>query len=278
MREFPQGGLLGKLQSLQRRVAALRIPLYAANASFFLVLSVFPALLLLVSILQHTSLEVERLGELLQGILPQPFLEGAEELILTTYDTASYTLVGISAVTALWSASRGIYGLLTGLNGIYGVAESRSWLHKRLLSVGYTFAFLLVVLLTLGLHVFSTGVLELLSVAPSSFGRFLADVVNVRYVLLVLLQTGVFAAMFMALPNRRSSFRQALPGAVLACGGWLAFSRVYEIYLAHFSSGRSVYGSVYAVTLAMLWLYCCICIVFYGGGLNVLLMRHREQG
>lgn len=277
MRQLPRGGLLGKCQHLIHKVNSLKIPLYAASASFFLVLSVFPALVLLLGLLQYTTLEVERLGELLEGILPEPFLEGAEELILTTYDSASYTLVGISAVTALWSASRGIYGLLTGLNGIYGVRESRSWLHKRMLSALYTVAFLVVVLLSLGLHVFSTTVMIQLSYAQAPFLRFLADVVDLRYVLLLLIQTGLFAAMFLALPNRRSSFRQVFPGAVLASLGWMTFSRLFEIYLAHFASGESVYGSVYAVSLSMLWLYCCICIVFYGGGLNVLLLRHRGE-
>lgn len=277
MRQLPRGGLLGKCQHLIQKVISLKIPLYAANASFFLVLSVFPALLLLLGILQYTPLEVERLGELLEGILPEPFLEGAEELILTTYDSASYTLVGISAATALWSASRGIYGLLTGLNGIYGVRETRSWIHKRFLSALYTVAFLLVVLLSLGLHVLSSALMDSFSDFDAPIARFLSEVVDLRYILLLLLQTGLFAAMFLALPNRRSSFQQVLPGAVLASFGWMLFSRVFEIYLVHFARGESVYGSVYAVSLSMLWLYCCICIVFYGGGLNVLLLRQKGE-
>lgn len=277
MQELPRGGLLGKCQHLIRKITSLKIPLYAANASFFLVLSVFPGLLLLLGLLQYTPLEVERLGEMLEGILPEPFLEGAEELILTTYDSASYTLVGISAVTALWSASRGIYGLLTGLNGIYGVRESRSWLHKRALSALYTVAFLIVVLLSLGLHVFSSRMMDRLSHMNVPVGRFLSEVVDFRYMLLLLLQTALFAAMFLALPNRRSTVREVLPGAVMASCGWMAFSRLFEIYLERFGNGKSVYGSVYAVSLSMLWLYCCICIVFYGGGLNVLLLRHRGE-
>lgn len=277
MRQFPRGGLLGKCQQLIYKVISLRIPLYAANACFFLALSVFPALLLLLSVLRYTPLEVERLGELLGPFLPEPFLEGVEELILTTYDNASYTLVGISALTALWSASRGIYGLLTGLNGIYGVRESRSWLHKRLLSAFYTIAFLVVALVSLGLHMFSTQLSALLGRQKWPFLRFLADLMNSKYLLLFILQTGLFAAMFMALPNRKSGFREVFPGALLSSVGWLVFSRAYGFYVEHFAMGRNVYGSVYAVTLAMLWLYCCICIVFYGGGLNVLLLRHRGE-
>ena len=118
MKNLPRGGILGKTQYFIRKVVGLRIPLYAGNACYFLVLSVFPGLLLLLSLLQYTPMDVERLVEFLTLVIPEPFLEGTEELIFTTYD-ASFTLVGVSAAAALWSASRGIYGLLTGLNGIY---------------------------------------------------------------------------------------------------------------------------------------------------------------
>lgn len=277
MQEFPQGGLLGKMQHFIYRIVRLRIPLYAANASFFLVLSVFPGLLLLLSLLQYTPLDVEYLTEVMEVLLPEPFLEGAEELILTTYDGPSHTLVGISAVTALWSASRGIYSLLTGLNGVYGVRETRNWLHKRILSAMYTFAFLLVCLVSLGLHIFGTQLLQALSVARWPFLRFLSTVVDWGVVLALLLQTGLFGAMFLALPNRRSHFKEVLPGAVLASLGWLVFSKGYGLYLQLFAARRSLYGSVYALSLAMLWLYFCVCIVFYGGGLNALLLRHKHN-
>ena len=70
MREFPQGGIIGKTVHLWRRVSRLRVSLYAANASFFLILAAFPALLLLLGLLRYTPLEVERLGEMLTGFLP----------------------------------------------------------------------------------------------------------------------------------------------------------------------------------------------------------------
>ena len=71
MREFPEGGLIGKAVHLWHRVSDLRVPLYAANASFFLILAVFPGLLLLLGLLRYTPLEVERLGEMLTGFLPE---------------------------------------------------------------------------------------------------------------------------------------------------------------------------------------------------------------
>ena len=272
MREFPRGGLIGRAVHLGRMLAGLRIPLYAANACFFLVLAVFPALLLLLGLLRYTPLEVERLGEMLQGILPEALLENAEELILLTYDNTSGAAVGLSAVTTLWSASRGIHGVLTGLNGVYGVDEDRGWLRTRLLSMAYTFAFLVVLLMTLGFHVFGTGLLALLNRAGDPFLRFLLDMIDLRFFVLLALQTAIFTAMFMALPNKRNRFRDSLPGALLASSGWLVFSDLYSIYVEHFARLTNVYGSVYAISLSMLWLYCCMAIVFYGGALNRWLM------
>lgn len=273
MRAFPQGGLIGKTVHLARRVAGLHIPVYAANACYFIVLAVFPALLLLLGLLQYTPLEVERLGEMFQGVLPEVLLEPAEELILITYDNASGAALGLSAFTALWSASRGIYGLLTGLNAIYDVREDRGYIRTRLISVVYTFAFLLVLLLTLGLHVFSTGLLRLLQSASSPFLGFLLNLVDLRFFLLLFVQTSIFTLMFMVLPNRPNRFWDSLPGALLASLGWLIFSDLYSIYVERFAGLTSVYGSVYAVALSMLWLYCCVSIMFYGGALNRYLME-----
>ena len=262
MREFPEGGLIGKAVHLWHRVSDLRVPLYAANASFFLILAVFPGLLLLLGLLRYTSLEVERLGEMLASFLPKALAEGAEEMILLTYDNTSGITLGLSVVTTLWSASRGIYGIITGLNGVYGVRENRKYLHLRLLCVGYTFVFLLVLILTLGFHVFGTRLLA-----------FLPEPVNLQFFLLLFLQTGIFTAMYMVLPNRKNRFWDALPGALLASSGWLIFSNLYSVYVEHFAHLSNVYGSVYAIALSMLWLYFCMAIVFYGGALNRLLME-----
>lgn len=272
MKEFPKGGLLGQAVGLWRKIRQLGIPLHAANTGFFLILSLFPALVLLLSIIRYTPLDVHSLLRFLEGIIPEALLPEAELLIVSTYENTSGALVSLSAVTALWSASRGIYGLITGLNTIYRVTEHRSFLQVRFLSVLYTFAFLLVLMLTLVLHVFGTGILELMSGSSIPFFRFLSTVVDLRFFLLVFLQTVLFSAMFMALPNRKNSLGDSLPGAFLASIGWLVFSHIFSLYVENFPTYSRIYGSVYAVALSMLWLYFCISIVFYGGILNRILM------
>lgn len=138
----------------------MHIPQLAANTGYFIVLSVFPALLLVLSALSYTGLTVENLLEMLEGVLPQALMGTARQLILSVYKNASGAVAGVSALTAIWSSSRGVYGLLTGLNAIYGVSEDRGYLYTRFISVLYTFALEAVILLTLVLHVFGNSLLK----------------------------------------------------------------------------------------------------------------------
>ena len=273
MREFPKGGIIGKAVNIIETVQQMHIPLHAAYAGYFIILAVFPALLLILAVLRYTGLQVESLVELLGDLLPEALMEAAEDLVYSTYQNSSGAVVGLAAVTALWSASRGIYGLLKGLNAIYDVSENRGYLYVRGISVVYTFLFFLVLLLTLVLHVFGNSIIGMLEMVDNAVLIFLIDLIDLRFFLLLILQSLVFTVMFMALPNKRNRFMESLPGGVLSSLGWLIFSDIFSIYVENFQNYSNIYGSVYAIALGMLWLYCCLSILFYGGALNRYLME-----
>lgn len=277
MKHFFAGGPLDRYWKQLRSLALPRVSLYAASAGFFILLSSFPALVLLMGLLRYTGLRVENLVEVLNTLIPEALAASMENVIIDAYAGASGPMVGLSALTALWSASRGIYGLLTGFNAIYGIRENQGYLRTRIISVAYTFAFLLMLLLMLVVHVFGRTLLQLLSSRSGSFAVFLADTVNLQVIVLPSMLTLIFTLMFMVLPDRKATFRESLPGAALACAGWLIFSDLYSIYVEHFAPFSSIYGSVYAVALSMLWLYCCLSIVFYGGALNHRLREKRGR-
>ena len=277
LEDIPKKGIPGRVYHGCRTISQMRVPVYAGNASFFIALAVFPGLLLLLGVLSFTNLDVARLAEIFEGVLPKALLSTARDLIMNTYSHISGTLMGFTALTALWSASRGTYGIIVGLNGIYGVSEDRGYVYTRCISVLYTFAFVIVMILTLALHVFGTGLLSLLSRITHPFIQFLLEHINLRFFLLLFLQSGLFTAMFMALPNQKNRFWESLPGALLASCGWLIFSDLYSIYVERFATLSNIYGSIYAVALSMLWLYFCISIVFYGGALNAYLKKCAEE-
>jgi len=245
--------------------------LYAANASFFLILSVFPVLVVLLALMRYTGLQVEVFTDLVAGVVPGALMPMVNRLVLSAYVNASTAVLSLSAVAALWSASRGMYSFVMGLNAIYDVKEDRGYIRTRLISVGYTFAFLVVLILTLVLHVFGGDLLRFLENLP--IPAFLLSLLDMRVFVLLILQTALFCAMFVVLPNERNRPGESLPGALLASIGWQVFTNVYSVYSQKFTAYASIYGSVYVVALGMLWLYFCICIVFYGGVLNKTLQK-----
>lgn len=275
MNQQSKESILDRLYAVICHLSKQKISVHAAGTGYFIVLSVFPLLVLILALLRYTGLQVETLTDLLEGFLPDALMPSARRLIRSTYQNTSGTVVSLSALTGLWSASRGIYGLLTGLNAIYEVKESRGYLYTRAVSMFYTFLFLLMLVATLVLNVFGTTLLQRLPTQNLSLLQFLWDIVDWRFLLMLLLQTGLFSAMFMALPNKRNTFKASLPGAVLASVGWLVFSDLYSVYVRNFSGYANIYGSVYAVALSMLWLYFCLSIVFYGGALNHYLSQKK---
>ena len=263
-----RNGIIGKMLLDFRQLREMQISVHASHACFFLMLSVFPTLTLVLGLLRYTSLEAADLMNLVSGMLPDALEPHVWVLISDTYAHTSRMVISFSAVTAIWSAGRGFYGLMNGLNGVYGVKDDRGWLRTRLMSAVYTLLFILVLILTLVLHVFGSTISRWLRIVGDPRFLWLTEAANLRYVVLVAVQTWLFAAMFMYLPGRRSSFRECLPGALFGSLGWTVFSVGFSFYMEHFSNYTNIYGSVYAVALAMLWLYMCVSILFYGGALN----------
>lgn len=278
MKDISENHVVKKTLSFVDYFSSLRISVYGSSTCYFIVLSLFPFLLLILSLLRYTGLGVEHLTQLVANVVPAALMPGVERLIVSTYRSSSGTLVSLSAVIALWTASRGVYGILMCLNAVYDVEEDRSLLYTRTVSILYTFAFVVVLLLTLVLNVFGNTIIEHISTERGALW-LLDRAVDLRFTLMLLMQTLLFTAVFMVFPNKHNRFLESLPGAILTSLGWIVFSNLFSLYLEYFPNYANIYGSLSAVALGMLWLYSCINIVFYGGVLNhqITLFRNRRK-
>lgn len=272
--------LFRKLLAIGRRIATfvrpMQIPLHSAYTCFFLVLSLFPGLLLLLGILRYTSITIRDLTALLEGFLPSSILPAVQSLITASYKHSSGTVVTVSVLGMLYSASRGMFGIRNGLDAIYTPEHDHSYLSRRGFSILYNASFLLVLLLTLALYLAGTALVDYLWMTTNPMLMVLLRAIDLRAVVLLLLQIGVFTVMYALLPDKRNRLFSSLPGAVFASLGWLVFSHLFSVYVEHFALYTNIYGSVYALALGMLWLYFCICIFFYGGALNRYLAERRK--
>lgn len=261
--------LIGQL----RRIRKMQISVHGAHTCYFLILSAFPALALLLGLLRHTSLEPADLMELTQDYLPLALRGYAWQILVRSYENSSSLVLSLSALTALWSGGKGIYGLMKGLNRVWDLEEHRGWLRTRLLCAGYLVLFLLVLVLTLVLHVFWSTVQHYLGCRGMA-----GEMTGLCFFLPVGLQTLLFCMSFMYLPAQSRGFRESLPGALLASLGWMGVTGIFSMYMSRFGRYSNVFGSVYALALGMLWLYVCVCVIFYGAVFNRILAHGWNFG
>lgn len=267
---------LQKIKNIIKFLEPMDISVHSAYTSFFLILSLFPMLVILFGMLAYTSLGLNEVMSFLKGFLPAAFVPLAQRIMSGAYENTSGTIVSLSALTALWSAGRGIRGLLNGLNTVYDLEENRSYLATRSISMLYTFLFLIVLILTLVFHVFGRTLVDYLRMTTNPFLIFLMDIINWRFILLLLLQSLLFAAMYAYLPNRRHSLLASFPGAVFASVGWTVCANLFSLYVEYYPNYANVFGSFYAAALAMLWLYISVSIIFYGAAINRWLLERKK--
>lgn len=260
-----------------RRIGLLEVHIYAAYAAYFWILAIFPAMMLLISMIQYTPITPADLQELLRQLVPGSLHSLMDYMIEELFAANSTAVLSVSAVVALWSASRGVLSLHKGLNRVYVARETRNPLLVRARCLLYTLAGLLALVLILGLHLLSRDVIDLLLEEGSALGLMLLELGKLRSVLTAALLTLFFAAMYSTFPNRKVALPAALPGAAATAVLWVLFSRVFTFYVERFGNFSLYYGSLSVIALAMLWLYVCIFLFYCGGILNRELERRAEQ-
>lgn len=250
------------------------ITVYAAQASFFLILSIAPMLMLILALLQYvlptSQAELLKVALVLSpDALDSFFISTIDEL----YSNASITLISISSVTALWSASRGIMAVVNGLSNIEQEAAPRNYIRHRLLSLLYTLIFILLVVFSLVVLVFGNTLQNFLAAKVPFIARFSAYIIDLRALIAIGILTFFFTVLYKLFPKRKTTLKAQLPGALFATFGWLIFSLGFSIYIDYFCNYASMYGSLAAIMLLMLWLYACMNIVLIGAELNLYLQK-----
>jgi len=250
----------------------------AGQSAFFMVISFFPALLLVVSLCRAMHIaESELLGDLVR-LLPS----AAAELILSVIQEATArsesAFVSVSAAAALWAISRSVHAAAQGLRAVYGVEETRHFILVRLVAVVYTGLLLLLIGLALVLLVFWKSIVVYFVPVFPDFQPTAVFILSFRSLAAAVVFTLFFTLMYKVLPNNPLPFFRLFPGGLFSALGWLLFSRLFSFYIENFSNYASLYGSLTAVVLLMLWLYFCMYILFLGGAVNVWLQQRRPQG
>jgi membrane protein len=246
------------------------MPIIAGGVAFFGFLSIFPALIALISIYglvaspETVAQQVEDISAQLPSEASQLIEEQLTAIVTNSGSALSISLV-VSILAALWSASGGVGNLVTAVNIAYDEVEARNVVKLKLLSLALTLGAIAFVLVTFGLLAVVPSLIEALPLGV--VGTVLAQIA--RWVLLLAVFAGSLAVLYRIAPDRDAPrFSWVSLGAVVVTVIWAAVSVGFALYVDNFGSYDKTYGAIAGVIILMLWLYLTCYLVLLGAEIN----------
>lgn len=253
----------------------------AAALTYYAVLAVAPALLVLVSLLGLTGDPATTVDKLL-GIVNDVGPSGAADTVkpildqLTTSSAAGITLI-VGLVIALWSASGYVAAFSRGMNRIYEIPEGRPFWKLRPVLLLVTLALLVIAVLVVVALVLSGSVARSVGSTLGMSDTFVTVWNIAKWPVVVILVIVAIALLYWATPNvRQPKFRWMSVGAFVALLVWVLASVAFGFYVANFGSYNKTYGSLAGVIVALLWLWITNLALLFGAELDAELERGRQ--
>ena len=253
---------------------------WAAALTYYAILSIFPALLVMVSVLgligeSATQPLLDNLTEVAPGPGEEIFTDAIKNLNQSQGAAGILFVAGLAI--ALWSASSYVGAFMRASNDIYEVREGRPFWKLR--PVQITITLVMMVLVTIGaVAVVITGPLAEQAGNVLGIGDEAVTAWDIaKWPVLVLLVSFMFSVLYWAAPNvKHPGFRWITPGGVLAVVLWIVASAGFALYVANFASYNKTYGSLGGVIVFLIWLWITNIAILFGAEFNSELERSRQ--
>jgi len=267
----------GFFQELLARIQYLDVTALGAQLAFFFLLSLFPLLIFMVTLLPYLNLQQDHLFNILRAYAPDQvyiLISGILDEVLTNRNGGLLT-VGILAT--IWTASNGVNALIKSLNRSYSIEETRPFIIARSISVIFTLLLITVFAVALVLPVFGEQIgLFLFSYLGYEQG-FLTVWNSIRWTIPPIMIFVVFLLLYWIAPNRKLYLKSVIPGAIFATLGWIFVSLAFSFYVSSFSNYSATYGSIGGIIVLMMWLYFSGTILIIGGQINAVMQERKEK-
>lgn len=278
--DLPAPALGGVLKRTLREFSADQLTDVAAALTYYGVLSIFPMLIVIVSVLGligHSATQplITNLSTVAPGPAKTIFTHAITNIESRRGTAGVLFIVGLLA--ALWSASSYIAAFMRASNVVWDVEEGRPFYKTYPLRLGVTLV--TVVLLTLSaLAVVVTGSLAGHIGGVLGVGGTAVQVWDIaKWPVLALVVVVILAILYWAGPNvRQPGFRWISPGSVVAVVLWLIASGLFAVYVSQFSSYNKTYGALASVVIFLVWLWLTNLVILLGAELNAELERGRQ--
>lgn len=262
--------ILKKIKNITDKIAEDHISAYAAQSAFFIMLSLVPILLLLMTLVRFTPITQADIMAAAYELFPKTVSSTIISIVNEVYSQTG-TAISVSLLVALWSAGKGVLAISNGLNTIRGQLETRNYIFLRLRAAIYTVLFLLAIILSLVFLGFGNSISMLVNKYIPVFQYVMDFIIETRTIIMILVLIVFSLSIYMFLPNKRRRLRSQFPGAIFTAFGWTLASFIFSIYMDIFKGFSNMYGSLTTIVIIMLWLYFCMYVMLLGGEMNDLL-------
>ena len=252
---------------------------FAAALAYHTLFALFPFLLFLVAAFSFVDAPELFEGLLAQSrrFLPREAQATVAEVVGEVRGQREGGLLSLGIVGAVWIASGGVRSTMHAMNVAYDVPEGRRWWKRYLVSVVYTLALAVLVMLATLLMVLGPRAMAW-ALEGLGAGEGLTDALSwLRLPLSLLLAWGAIVLAYFAAPNVRQRLPLVLPGAVLAVVLWAAVSFGFQLYVARFSRYSLTYGSIGAVVMLLAYFYLSSLVLLLGAELNAAIQHHASD-
>lgn len=252
----------------------------AAEISYYLMLAIFPFIIILISlfgVIGRSTLIHQDILISLQGLIPDAVYSILGTIINEIAASQNVTILSAGTIGLIWASSKGFSVILRGLNHIYRTGKPMSGILLRLL--GLIFALLLVLSILLTMLLITFGDLLFDQLAFWSGMDFLSgNLLQVgRYLVSFLFLVLIFSLIYHLVSGRKCKYRWALPPAVFAAVFWIFVSLAFSWYLNNFNRYTTLYGSIGGIMILMLWLYVCSIMILTGGIIHEIIIERRKK-
>jgi len=277
--KLPRGAWKGAARRAVKEFSEDSVSDWAAALTYYGILSIFPGLLVVVSILgllgggTVTAVKNE-IASTLPGSVGD-FLNTAIDQVAGNASLASVGAV-IGVLVAFWSASGYVSAFMRASNAIYDVPEGRPVWKTLPVRVAVTAAVGLILIACCLIVVFTGRFAESIGRALGVGGAAVTAWNIAKWPVLVILVSLMFSILYWASPNaRHGRFRWVTPGGVVAVLLWIVLSGLFAVYLTNFGSYNKTYGTVAGIIVFLVWLMLSNMAILLGAEFDAELERSR---
>ncbi|GAB6057308.1 YihY/virulence factor BrkB family protein [Desulfonatronum parangueonense] len=252
----------------------------AAALGYYLTLAIFPAMILLMTIIPYLPIERvdEAIMDLLGQALPDEAYDMVAEVVVDVTENRRGGLLSFSLAGTIWAASTGMYAVMQQLNVTYGVQEARSFVRGRATAFMLSLLFGLLVIGAFSLIVLGGIIEDWMADQLGMSDALIMVFAAFRWVVIVLALFLGFALIYRYAPNVEQKFKFITPGSVFGVVMLIIASLGFSIYTSNFADYDATYGSIGAVIILMLWLYVAGLVILIGSEINAVLEHYSSHG